>query len=238
MRYPSADALTARHGRVRAALDARAAGRAGPGPPAERAVPDRFRRAARRSSWSTAGECRVRHGRPLPGRGAGGGRSRTARAFDLVPVDSSYDETLAGVLERRSGARVGVEAGHMTVGRLPGCRHGWRRTLAPVALVPVDRMVESVRVVKDEFEVGVFRTAAAMLDDVVHDVLATGARGPARSATWRPRSTGGCKRRGFERPSFDTIVASGPNAAFPHARPGDRLRSTPATSSSWTSAAC
>ena len=27
---------------------------------------------------------------------------------------------------------------------------------------------------------------------------------------------------GFERPAFDTIVASGPNAALPHARPGER----------------
>src|SRR5437762_12841772 len=27
---------------------------------------------------------------------------------------------------------------------------------------------------------------------------------------------------GFERPAFDTIVAGGPNAALPHARPGER----------------
>src|SRR5207302_8721899 len=27
---------------------------------------------------------------------------------------------------------------------------------------------------------------------------------------------------GFERTAFDTIVASGPNAALPHARPGER----------------
>ena len=30
------------------------------------------------------------------------------------------------------------------------------------------------------------------------------------------------RRGGFERPAFDTIVASGPNGALPHARPGDR----------------
>src|SRR5918997_20274 len=30
------------------------------------------------------------------------------------------------------------------------------------------------------------------------------------------------RREGFERPAFDTIVASGPNAALPHGRPGQR----------------
>src|SRR4029077_16914004 len=30
------------------------------------------------------------------------------------------------------------------------------------------------------------------------------------------------REAGFERSAFDTIVASGPNAALPHARPGER----------------
>ena len=30
------------------------------------------------------------------------------------------------------------------------------------------------------------------------------------------------RRAGFERPAFDTIVASGPNSALPHAAPGER----------------
>jgi Xaa-Pro aminopeptidase len=32
----------------------------------------------------------------------------------------------------------------------------------------------------------------------------------------------GMRRTGFSRPAFDTIVASGPNSALPHARAGDR----------------
>lgn len=31
------------------------------------------------------------------------------------------------------------------------------------------------------------------------------------------------KQAGFGRPAFDTIVASGPNGALPHARLGDRI---------------
>ena len=33
------------------------------------------------------------------------------------------------------------------------------------------------------------------------------------------------RRVGFERPAFETIVASGPNSALPHARPGRRILS-------------
>ena len=31
------------------------------------------------------------------------------------------------------------------------------------------------------------------------------------------------REAGFERPAFETIVASGPNSALPHARPGNRV---------------
>jgi Xaa-Pro aminopeptidase len=48
--------------------------------------------------------------------------------------------------------------------------------------------------------------------------------GPGRSERevaadidWRLRQAG------FERPAFETIVASGPNSAMPHARPGERV---------------
>src|SRR5437762_7836997 len=41
-------------------------------------------------------------------------------------------------------------------------------------------------------------------------------RDVALAIDWRMREAG------FERPAFDTIVASGPNAALPHARPGER----------------
>ena len=45
------------------------------------------------------------------------------------------------------------------------------------------------------------------------------ARRAAPSATSRRTSTARMKRAGFSRPAFDTIVASGPNSALPHAHP-------------------
>lgn len=139
----------------------------------------------------------------------------------LIPVDPSYDETLARTLETFAGGRVGIEAEHMTVGRFT-----WLTGRLPAAggvcqLVSVDRMVEAARLFKDDFEQAVFRDAGAMLDDVVGDVFACIREGQ-RELELAAEIDYRLKKRGFERPSFDTIVASGPNAALPHARPGER----------------
>src|SRR5207247_8614428 len=76
-------------------------------------------------------------------------------------------------------------------------------------------------VCKDAYEVDTLREAARRLSAVARGVLDEGGRGRTERAIamaidWRIRSAG------FERPAFDTIVASGPNAALPHARPGER----------------
>ena len=67
--------------------------------------------------------------------------------LELVRVDSSYDETLAASLGAMTGARVGFEAAHLTVGR-----HRWLESklraagqTAPI-LVPTEGIVEAGRV--------------------------------------------------------------------------------------------
>lgn len=142
--------------------------------------------------------------------------------LSLVPVEPSYDETLARVLEGLPAARIGVEAGHMTVGRYAWLTERLGGGSPARELVPVDRVVEAARLVKDAFEQAVFREAAALLDAVVHDVFAA-IRGGQRELELAAEIDYRLKRRGFERPSFDTIVASGPNSALPHAVPGDRV---------------
>ncbi len=139
----------------------------------------------------------------------------------FVAVDPSYDETLAEVLGGLPGARVGVESGHLSVGRFRWLEARLNRASGACTLVPVDRVVESVRIVKDAGEIEVFRTAATRLDEVVHDVLAS-VRSGETEADLAAEVDCLLRRRGFERPAFDTIVASGPQAALPHARPGSR----------------
>jgi len=65
------------------------------------------------------------------------------------------------------------------------------------------------------------RTAGSMLAQVTRDVLRLPRRGMTeRDLAFQIDST--IRQAGFEKPAFETIVASGPNSALPHARPTDR----------------
>jgi Xaa-Pro aminopeptidase len=139
----------------------------------------------------------------------------------LAIVEGSYDVTLAALMASVPGP-VGFEAAHLTVNR-----HGWLlRTLAgagdPVPeLVPTEGIVERVRVRKDAYELEALRAGAERLSTVARGVFAEVRAGRtereiALAIDWRIRQAG------FERTAFDTIVAGGPNAALPHAHPGER----------------
>jgi Xaa-Pro aminopeptidase len=142
--------------------------------------------------------------------------------FEVITVDGSYDTTLAALLASQPGRHIGFEAAHLTVDR-------YRWLTATVAangpkdaeLVATERLVERARVRKDPCEIATLREAARRLSLVASAAPADIRRGlterdVALAIDRRVRQAG------FERPAFDTIVASGPNAALPHARPAER----------------
>jgi Xaa-Pro aminopeptidase len=93
-------------------------------------------------------------------------------------------------------------------------------TSGPV-LVPMTGIVESRRVVKDAAEIATLREAARRLSAVARLVPAFLREGRTERALAADIDAA-IRDAGFERPAFETIVASGPNSARPHARPGDR----------------
>ncbi|MEW5981611.1 MAG: Xaa-Pro peptidase family protein [Acidobacteriota bacterium] len=147
-------------------------------------------------------------------------------ALELVKVDTTYDDTLARVVGALGPVRLGIEGGHLSVSRynlLTSRLSGGSGSggAGSPELVPVERLVEAERLLKDEVEVALFREAAAMLDEAAAAVLGDLRAGQRESDV--AADVDWClKRAGFERTSFETIVASGPNAALPHARPGNR----------------
>lgn len=139
-------------------------------------------------------------------------------AFEQVA--SSYEETLRDLLGRCDSTPVGIEASHMTV-----WRYEWlERALADsgVVLRPTTGLVEAGRVVKDVFELATLREAGVRISRVMERMLQSCEAG----RTEREMAAGidhAIQTAGFDRPAFETIVASGPHTALPHAHPGDRV---------------
>jgi Xaa-Pro aminopeptidase len=90
-----------------------------------------------------------------------------------------------------------------------------------ITLIPTERVIERQRVVKDRFEVEILREAARRLSGVAGRLRSFVAEGRSELEVAADIDAA-LRAAGFERPAFETIVASGPNSARPHARPGPR----------------
>jgi Xaa-Pro aminopeptidase len=154
-------------------------------------------------------------------------------ALELVTVEGSYDATLAGVLVSSGIERAGFEAAHLTVSR-----HNWlnatlssspeiaqpagaRRASKAPDLLATEGIVETARVRKDSHEIATLREAALRLSEVANGMFEDVRRGRTEREVALAIDNR-IRRAGFSRPAFDTIVAAGPNAALPHAQPGER----------------
>src|SRR5262249_54038520 len=154
------------------------------------------------------------------------GTEREIKDLALVRVDGSYDVTLATLLGSIDAARIGFESAHLTVNR-----HAWllealaaHERQVPQELIPAEGIVERARLVEGAHELATLREAARRLSVVTGGVFSEIRAGRtevdvALAIDWRIRQAG------FSRTAFETIVATGPNGALPHAHPGERTLS-------------
>ena len=152
------------------------------------------------------------------------GRYETQAAEELAAAGVDADLGIgnaarqAEILAAATGAvdRLGLEAGAVTWRR----QLEWAGALTPT-LVATDDLVERLRRVKDAGEVARIERAAAIADEALGTVLAMLAAGPTEREVALELDFA-MRRLGADGPSFDTIVAAGPNAAKPHAQPSQR----------------
>ncbi len=126
-------------------------------------------------------------------------------------------DLLGGVAD---GHRVGFEAEYVSVAQLEKLKAALP---AGTTLVPVGGVVEEIRVIKDSTELALLSEAASLSVQALGELVEAGGvragrteREIAADLEYRMRLLGA------QRPSFDTIVASGPNGAMPHYGAGDR----------------
>jgi Xaa-Pro aminopeptidase len=90
-----------------------------------------------------------------------------------------------------------------------------------VEILPLTGLVEQLRLVKGAEELASVKRSLLLNEKVFQEVFAT-LRPGLREREVALQLENVMRQKGAERPSFDTIVASGPNGALPHATPTDR----------------
>jgi Xaa-Pro aminopeptidase len=143
--------------------------------------------------------------------------------LEAWPVPASYDEALIDMLSGPNmPGKLGIEAAHLTVARKEWLeRTAASRGLA-VSWISTERVVEQFRLVKDTSEVATLRESAARLAQVAETAFRSIRAGVTERDVAAVIETA-VRTAGYERLAFDTIVASGPNAALPHYRAGTRI---------------
>jgi len=137
-------------------------------------------------------------------------------AFDRRQASQDLLECIQEVLPQ-GRVRLGFESEYVSVRT-----HARLRELLPeaVELAPTTGLVERLRMVKEPAEVEHIRAASALADEALELLLAQGLVGRTEREVALALEVQ-MRELGAQRPSFETIVASGPHGALPHAQPRD-----------------
>ena len=143
------------------------------------------------------------------------------RGLKIELQDGGLYASVGTHLRKKGAVRVGFDANRLTVAQLNALRKAigskWRGREA-------SGLVERLRMKKDAQELSVMRKAAVLAGEVVESVLKL-IRPGVRENEIAAEIEYQMKQRGASGASFETIVASGPRGALPHARPtSKRLR--------------
>ncbi len=132
--------------------------------------------------------------------------------WELVKTSKTGPEVLASLTEEY--AQLGFESSDVTYEQF---MHLQAR-LKP-ELLPVQGLIERLRVIKDATELELLRTAARIGDEVFTSICQVIKAGTSEQQVANLIAAG-LKDGGCSKEAFDTIAVAGPNAALPHGQPG------------------
>jgi Xaa-Pro aminopeptidase len=135
-------------------------------------------------------------------------------------ISSAGDQARPGrkIAAAAGVTKLGLEAAHISWARQQALASHW---FSGIELLPTVGLVEQLRRIKDPGELSRLAEAARIADDALDRVRGQLAFEPTEEEFGRVLDFE-MRMLGASGPSFETIVASGPNAAKPHHRPGPR----------------
>jgi len=117
--------------------------------------------------------------------------------------------------------RLGFEAGHITFTMYHRLTEALNKAQSQSSLVPADRLVESLRAIKEPEEIELITQAVAITDEALNYIQGEISTGMSeKEVAWEIEKF--LRENGSQSIPFDVMVASGPNSALPHAKPSPR----------------
>jgi len=142
---------------------------------------------------------------------------QAVRDFEVIGFRDKPLEKVGKYLTGEKIKRLGFEPGGVSIRRYKEMNRAFRR----VRLVSVDSLVEKMRMVKTEEEMALIRKSA-QLCVAAFRFIKKRIRIGMKERIIACQLEYFMKKRGAEKPSFEIIVASGENTAYPHYQTGER----------------
>ncbi|MCP4683073.1 MAG: aminopeptidase P family protein [Desulfobacterales bacterium] len=141
--------------------------------------------------------------------------------FEVNTLKNGLLEGFPGLVKKIGARDLGFEADYLTWGIHRELAEKLQGLSPPVVLVPLDKVVEQMREVKDDQEIKAMEASAELASTILNHLIENLRPGMTeKEAAWR--FEGLAREAGAEGLAFPSIVASGPNGALPHAVPTDR----------------
>jgi Xaa-Pro aminopeptidase len=146
---------------------------------------------------------------------------KEAPLFEIYQYEKGLAKELPGILKRLGIRRLGFESRRMSYFQHREMTRETSEKGLTVDFVPLDELVEPLRLQKDESEINHTRKALAIAETVFKEITAGLKPGMTeKEIAWEMEAK--MRNAGADDLSFPTIIASGPNSALPHAVPTDR----------------
>ena len=148
-----------------------------------------------------------------------------APGFEIFEVTGDMSSWFPELTSGLNLKNMGVESRHIVLALYNQLSEILKKCELRINLVPLDGLVESLRVIKEPEEIELIRRAAAISDQAfthIETIIRAGMS--EREVAWEVEKF--MREHDSEALPFDVIVASGPNAALPHAKPSARLIDT------------
>ncbi len=148
--------------------------------------------------------------------------ARQSPDYEVFRITGDTSAWFPRMIDILSGTRLGFESGSMTFAEHAQLSGILEKGQSRIKFVPVDGLVESLRTVKDAEEIELITRAATISDAALNFIEGRLCDGITElEIGWEIEKF--MREAGSMPVPFDVIVASGPNAALPHAKPSERV---------------